>query len=319
MSNSSTPTPEKSLAFFVDVLGMTESGRAGDSVYLRGWDDYERYSLKLTGAEDIWASATPPFAPAAHKRLKRRARRCATPGPGIGWVENELGHGPAFQFRDPDGHLLEIYYETEWYRAPPHLEPSLKNQAQRFPARGVNVRRIDHFNCLAADVAANRDFFQRRARLPPHRADRARRRNRGGHVAHLHQQELRLRLYARGARRQGTLPSPHLRARQPGGDPARSRHLSRERRASSRPGRTNTRCNRHSFSMSGSPAAIASRSPTPARGWCSRRTGSRSSGREAERKKGQAWGLKTIESFHTHGTPPLPGEPSIPIIPGVGA
>jgi catechol 2,3-dioxygenase len=26
---------------------------------------------------------------------------------------------------------------------------------------------------------------------------------------------------------------------------------------------------------------------------------------EAERKKGQAWGLKTIESFHTHGTPPI--------------
>lgn len=25
---------------------------------------------------------------------------------------------------------------------------------------------------------------------------------------------------------------------------------------------------------------------------------------EEERKKGQAWGLKTIESFHTHGTPP---------------
>ena len=26
---------------------------------------------------------------------------------------------------------------------------------------------------------------------------------------------------------------------------------------------------------------------------------------EAERKKGQAWGLKTIETFHTHGTPPV--------------
>jgi len=25
---------------------------------------------------------------------------------------------------------------------------------------------------------------------------------------------------------------------------------------------------------------------------------------ETERKKGQAWGLKTIETFHTHGTPP---------------
>ena len=29
---------------------------------------------------------------------------------------------------------------------------------------------------------------------------------------------------------------------------------------------------------------------------------------EAERRKGQAWGLKTIESFHTHGTPPLPDQ-----------
>jgi catechol 2,3-dioxygenase len=25
----------------------------------------------------------------------------------------------------------------------------------------------------------------------------------------------------------------------------------------------------------------------------------------AERAKGQAWGLKTIDSFHTHGTPPV--------------
>ena len=24
---------------------------------------------------------------------------------------------------------------------------------------------------------------------------------------------------------------------------------------------------------------------------------------EADRRKGQAWGLRTIESFHTHGTP----------------
>ena len=31
---------------------------------------------------------------------------------------------------------------------------------------------------------------------------------------------------------------------------------------------------------------------------------------EAERAKGQAWGLKTIESFHTHGTPPVDPEAS---------
>ena len=45
-----TPKPDESLKFFVDVMGMTISGRKGESVYLRGWDDYERYSLKLTAS-----------------------------------------------------------------------------------------------------------------------------------------------------------------------------------------------------------------------------------------------------------------------------
>ena len=56
--------------------------------------------------------------------------------------------------------MIELYYETEWYVAPPELKPALKNQAQRFPARGVNVRRLDHLNCLAADIRANRLFFE---------------------------------------------------------------------------------------------------------------------------------------------------------------
>ncbi len=46
-----TPKFEASAKFFIDVLGMTESGRAGDSIFLRGWDDYERYSLKLTASK----------------------------------------------------------------------------------------------------------------------------------------------------------------------------------------------------------------------------------------------------------------------------
>lgn len=45
-----TSKPEQSLRFFVDVMGMKESGRHGASVHLRGWDYYERYSLQLTAA-----------------------------------------------------------------------------------------------------------------------------------------------------------------------------------------------------------------------------------------------------------------------------
>ena len=45
-----TDKPEASLDFFVNVYGLTESGREGNSVYLRAWDDYEFHTLKLTAA-----------------------------------------------------------------------------------------------------------------------------------------------------------------------------------------------------------------------------------------------------------------------------
>ncbi|HEY5279984.1 MAG TPA: catechol 2,3-dioxygenase, partial [Pseudolabrys sp.] len=46
-----TPAFDKSARFFIDVMGMTVSGEKADSIYLRGYDDYERYSLKLTAAK----------------------------------------------------------------------------------------------------------------------------------------------------------------------------------------------------------------------------------------------------------------------------
>src|SRR5271170_3752014 len=81
-----TPTPERSLAFFVDVLGMTESGRAGDSVYLRGWDDYERYSLKLTGSKTSGLGHA-AFRARSPQALARRVEALNAAGAGAGWVE----------------------------------------------------------------------------------------------------------------------------------------------------------------------------------------------------------------------------------------
>ena len=133
-----TPKPEESLRFFVDVMGMTESGRRSDSVYLRGWDDYERYSLQLTAsrASGLGHAALRARSPQA---LERRVAALRAASHEVRPHEGELGHGTGWRFRDPDGHVFEIYYETEWYEAPPGLRPALKNQAQRPPGRGVNV------------------------------------------------------------------------------------------------------------------------------------------------------------------------------------
>ena len=153
-----TPKPEESLRFFVDVMGMTESGRQGDSVFLRGWDDYERYSLQLTAAK-TGGIGHMAFRTRSPQALERRVAALKGSGFEIGWKDDSLGHGPAYRCHDPDGHVVELYYDSEWFQPTPEQTPALKNQAQRYPARGVNVRRLDHLNCLAADIAANRMFF----------------------------------------------------------------------------------------------------------------------------------------------------------------
>src|SRR5436305_1203045 len=300
-----TPKPEESLAFFVDVLGMTESGRKAGSVYLRAWDDYERYSLKLTGTKTSGLGHA-AFRTRSPQALERRVAALKGSGYEIGWAEDELGHGPAYRCHDPDGHVIELYYETERYVAPPELKPALKNQAQRFPARGANVRRLDHFNLLAADVRALRRFFEdvvgmrttemivldngdeagawvtttNKSYDLAFTADHYRARGRFHHVTYaVDSREEVLRaadVFLEHGVHIETGPHKHaiqqtffLYVYEPGG-------------------------NRVEIASAGARLILAPDWQPIV--WS-----------EAERAKGQAWGLQTIESFHTHGTPPVEG------------
>jgi catechol 2,3-dioxygenase len=91
--------------------------------------------------------------------LQRRVKVIEEMGLGVGWTDGDLGHGPSYRFRSPDGHVFELYWETRKYEAPEAEKPALKNIAQRFHGRGAAPRRIDHFNLLASDVSKMRDFM----------------------------------------------------------------------------------------------------------------------------------------------------------------
>jgi catechol 2,3-dioxygenase len=154
-----TPKPDASLWYFRDVLGMEVVHSAGPSVYLRGYGDYAASTFKLTEAPQpgvgcvSWRAVSP-------QALERRADALARAGHGLGWTNGDFGRGRAYRFKDPDGHLMEVYYEEERYVAPAHLRSALKNQPMKYPGRGVGVRRIDHLALLSRDVAANRAFAE---------------------------------------------------------------------------------------------------------------------------------------------------------------
>jgi catechol 2,3-dioxygenase len=298
-----SPKPAESVSFFVNVLGMTESGREGNSVYLRAYDDYERHTLKVTDAK-VPAMGHCAFRTRSPQALERRVAALKGSGFEVGWTDGDLCHGPAYLCHDPDGHNIELYYETQWYDAPTELKPALKNQAQRFPARGANVRRLDHFNGLAVDIEANRKFFDdylgfrlteqivldtgveaamwmtctNKSYDFAYTRDHTGVKGRFHHVTYAVNSREEVLLAADICLENGihieTGPHKHaiqqtffLYVYEPGG-------------------------NRVEIANAGARLILAP-DWKPIR-WT-----------EAERKKGQAWGLKTIESFHTYGTPPV--------------
>ena len=154
-----TPTPEESLRFFVDVLGMEEEARDG-RVRLPAW--LGRLPPLRPEADRVAAGRPRPRRPSHLEPGGARAagRRRRGDGARLGWIDGDVGHGPAYRFTDPDGHVFELFYEAERYVAPPHLAPSWRNQPQRYVGRGAAVKRLDHVNMLAADVRPTRTFCQ---------------------------------------------------------------------------------------------------------------------------------------------------------------
>lgn len=154
-----TPRPAESLAFFTHVFGLQVTNQVGQSVYLRAYGDYDHCTLKLTEAKQAglghvgWRAYSP-------QALQRRVQALSALGCGSGWLEGDIGHGPAYQFTDPDGHPMELYYEAQHYLAPDDRRSRLFNQPCRYTGHGVAVKRIDHVNLLCKDVPPNRQFLQ---------------------------------------------------------------------------------------------------------------------------------------------------------------
>jgi catechol 2,3-dioxygenase len=154
-----TPDLEGSTWFFTELLGLTETGRTGEEVHLRTFDDYETTSLVLR-AHDTTGIGRTALRASSDEALQRRVRAVEEAGGTGEWVDGRAGTGRTYLTTDPDGHEIALYYETERYTAPPHLAPGLKNQPQAKPTHGVGVRRLDHVNYLGAEVEPNVEFTE---------------------------------------------------------------------------------------------------------------------------------------------------------------
>lgn len=154
-----SPKPAETEEFFVEYLGMEVTAREGQTVHLRAYEERYHSSLLITeaaapGVGHIgWRAQSP-------QALERRVTAIEATGLGRGWIDGAVGHGRAYQFRTPDDHLMELFWEVERWEPEAAERTPLKNRPQRRPRRGVPVRRIDHVNLMASDATECRGFME---------------------------------------------------------------------------------------------------------------------------------------------------------------
>ena len=153
-----TPKGEESLRFFVETMGMEVEHQAGPSTYLRGWGDYQRWSLKLTESDTLGhgrpgpARVEPGGAGAAggggagdrpRHRLDRRAITAA---------------GPATASPIPTATCSSSTTSASATTRRAHLRAGAEERARPLHRPRLRGQAAGPLNMLAADVRANRDF-----------------------------------------------------------------------------------------------------------------------------------------------------------------
>ena len=93
-----TPKPDESFWFFREILGMEETDRQGQSVYMRAWGDYDHCTLKITEAKEAGLGhvGLRAWSPQA---LDRRVQALEAAGYGKGWIDGDIGHGRVLGWR----------------------------------------------------------------------------------------------------------------------------------------------------------------------------------------------------------------------------
>lgn len=154
-----TPTPEDSLRFYTEILGLEISSRDGQSVFLRGWGERFHHSLQLTegpapGLGHIaWRAQGPD-------QLEKAVARVEAAGAGEGWIDAGVGQGPSYRYRGPGGHLHELFWEVERYTPPPEMESPFPNRPQRYVPRGVAARNLDHVTVATANPGGDAEWHR---------------------------------------------------------------------------------------------------------------------------------------------------------------
>ena len=152
------PDLELATAYYVEVLGLVETAREPDRVFLKCWDEHQHHSVILRhastyGLESI-AFKVQDQADLDHYAARIEAAGIATKRIAAGGLGP--GSGETVRFEAPSGHVTDLVWGMEQVG---NLLPLTNPPPEPLGLVGIHPPRIDHAFLMCEDVDGGTDFF----------------------------------------------------------------------------------------------------------------------------------------------------------------
>ncbi|WP_100401821.1 catechol 2,3-dioxygenase [Bacillus sp. FJAT-42315] len=148
---------EESVKYYTDIIGLQETGRDGDRVYLKAWDEYDHHSIILQKSDSAGMDHM-AFKVKDVYELEKLEFKIEQFGCKLTRIPHNtrLAEGQAVRFTIPTGHEVELYTEIEQVGSGtgninPHPWPD--------GLKGIAPHRLDHALLTGDDLESATRFF----------------------------------------------------------------------------------------------------------------------------------------------------------------
>jgi catechol 2,3-dioxygenase len=144
---------------YVEVMGLQETSRTDDMVYLKGWDEYDHHSIVLRKADRAGLEKM-AFKVHTYEDLEKLEKNLQHYGASIRRVSKNENFkvGEGVQFKLPSGHTMELFVDMEYKgKALPQVNPAPWPDG----LVGVGAPRIDHLLITAERPHETIDFLMK--------------------------------------------------------------------------------------------------------------------------------------------------------------
>ena len=153
------PDLELATAYYSEVVGMVETARTSDRVYLKCWDEQQHHSVVLN-FEPTHGLSYMSWKVEHADDLEYYAGRLKDAGVEVQWLDgDELGPGGgrAIRFTTPSRHQMELIHGMELVG---NLLPTFNPPPKPLNLVGVAPPRLDHVFITLEDVGGMTRFLQ---------------------------------------------------------------------------------------------------------------------------------------------------------------